>query len=214
LAIHFPPMSETLAAAPVVELDRLNKAYSYAAYRQLIDELMAQNRTTGPIQTEQIVHYARLNIQRMQRLDKTIQLLPELQKALNELTEGYEWLIITEGWCGDAAQIVPVLEAIARASQDKIVTRYVLRDENLDLMDRYLTNGGRSIPKLIVLHSDTRAEAAAWGPRPAPAQELFMRLKQEEVPYEDFVTQLHGWYAKDKTISTQQELLALLRGLK
>lgn len=207
-------MSETVAAAPVVELDRLNKAYSYAGYRQLLDELMAQNRTTGATQTEQIIYYARLNIQRMQRLDKTMQLLPELQKALNELTEGYEWLIITEGWCGDAAQTVPVLEAIARASQDKIATRYVLRDENLDLMDRYLTDGGRSIPKLVVLHSTTRTEAATWGPRPAPAQELFMRLKQEQVPYEDFVTQLHGWYAKDKTVSTQRELLALIRELK
>jgi hypothetical protein len=41
-----------------------------------------------------------------------------------------------------------------------------------------------------------------------------MRLKQEQVPYEDFVTQLHGWYAKDKTISTQRELLALIKGLK
>ncbi|HEX8326871.1 MAG TPA: thioredoxin family protein [Hymenobacter sp.] len=207
-------MPDTLSAAPVIGLDRLNRAYSYAGYRQLIDELMAQNRTTGTTQTEQIIKYAKLNIQRMQRLDKTVELLPELQKALNELTEGYEWLIITEGWCGDAAQIVPVLEAIAKASQDKIVTRYVLRDENLDLMDRYLTNGGRSIPKLIVLQSATRAEAATWGPRPAAAQELFMRLKQDQVPYEEFVTQLHGWYAKDRTLSTQRELLALLQTLK
>jgi thiol-disulfide isomerase/thioredoxin len=207
-------MPEILAAAPVIELDRLNRAYSYAGYRQLIDELMAQNRTTGTTQTEQIIKYAKLNIQRMQRLDKTIELLPELQKALIDLTEGYEWLIITEGWCGDAAQIVPVLEAIAKASQDKIVTRYVLRDENLDLMDRYLTQGGRSIPKLVVLESATRAEAATWGPRPAAAQELFMRLKQDQVPYEEFVTQLHGWYAKDRTRSTQRELLALLQSLK
>ncbi|MDO7850831.1 thioredoxin family protein [Hymenobacter convexus] len=207
-------MTELLAsAAPVLSAERLNQAYSYAGYRQLIDELMARNQTTGTNQTEQIIQYARLNIKRMQRLDKTIELLPELQKVLNQLDQGYEWLIITEGWCGDAAQIVPVLEAVARASQGKISTRYVLRDENLDLMDRYLTNGGRSIPKLVVLHTDTLTEAATWGPRPAPAQELFTRLKQAEVPYQEFVTELHGWYAKDHTISTQRELLALLQSL-
>ncbi|MBF9223907.1 thioredoxin family protein [Hymenobacter ruricola] len=206
-------MSELISPAPVLTAECLNRAYSYAAYRQLLDELMADNRTTGTTQTDQIIQYARLNLQRMQRLDKTIQLLPEMQKALNNLSEGYEWLVITEGWCGDAAQIVPVLEAVAKASQGKIATRYVLRDENLDLMDHYLTNGGRSIPKLIVLHTDTLAEAATWGPRPAPAQELFVRLKQEGVSYEDFATQLHGWYAQDKTRTTQRELLALLQQL-
>ncbi|WP_426058309.1 thioredoxin family protein [Hymenobacter sp. B1770] len=206
-------MSETLSSKPIITADQLSRAYSYAGYRQLIDELMLQNRTTGTVQTEQLVQYARLNIKRMQRVDKTVQLLPELQTALEQLPRRYAWLVITEGWCGDAAQLVPVLEAIARASHGKLTTHYVLRDENLDLMDRYLTNGGRSIPKLIVLHADTLTEAATWGPRPMPAQELFVRLKQEQVPYEEFVTQLHGWYAKDRTLSTQRELLALLQSL-
>jgi pantothenate kinase-related protein Tda10 len=207
-------MSEIISSAPVLTADRLNSAYSYPTYRRLIDELMAQNRTTGATQTEQLVSYARLNLQRMQRLDKTIQLLPELQAALDQFSRRYVWLVITEGWCGDAAQIVPVLEAVAHASRGHLTTRYVLRDENLDLMDRYLTNGGRSIPKLVVLHADPLTEAATWGPRPEPAQALFARLKQEQVPYEDFVTQLHGWYAKDRTLSTQRELLALLQGLQ
>lgn len=206
-------MSDLISTAPVLAAERLTNAYSYASYRQLIDELMAENRTTGTNQDEQIIQYARLNMQRMQRLDKTTQLLPELQAALAQLPGHYVWLVITEGWCGDAAQIVPVLEAVAAASQGKITTRYVLRDENLDLMDRYLTNGGRSIPKLVVLHADTLTEAAAWGPRPAPAQELFNRLKQEEIPHQEFVTQLHGWYAKDRTLNTQRELLALLQNL-
>ena len=206
-------MSDLISTAPVLAAERLANAYSYASYRQLLDELMAENRTTGTNQDEQIIQYARLNVQRMQRLDKTTKLLPELQVALAQLPAHYVWLVITEGWCGDAAQIVPVLEAVAAASQGKITTRYVLRDENLDLMDRYLTNGGRSIPKLVVLHADALTEAAAWGPRPAPAQELFNRLKQEEVPYQEFVTQLHGWYAKDRTLNTQRELLALLQNL-
>jgi len=207
-------MSEIVLSASAPDANRLNRAYTYAAYCQLIDELMAQNRTTGTTQTELLLQYARLNIKRMQRVDKTVQLLPELQETLAQLAQRYVWLVITEGWCGDAAQLVPVLEAVARASHGKLTTRYVLRDENLDLMDRYLTNGARAIPKLVVLHADTLAEAATWGPRPTPAQELFVRLKQEQVPYQEFATQLHGWYAQDRTLSTQRELLELLRSLK
>ena len=207
-------MSYSPDSALVLTADQLRHAYSYASYRQMLSGLMAQNRTTGANQSDQLLQYARLNLQRMERLDKTIALLPEIQPALSRLEQGYEWLILTEGWCGDAAQVVPVLEAVAQASQGQISTRYVLRDENLDLMDRYLTDGGRSIPKLIVLRTDTLTEVATWGPRPAPAQALFTRLKQEQVPYPEFVTQLHGWYAKDKTRSTQQELLALLQRLR
>ncbi|WP_035559506.1 thioredoxin family protein [Hymenobacter sp. IS2118] len=206
-------MSGNLSPAPVITSERLHKAYSYAAYRHLLDELLAQNRTTGPNQSEQFIRYAHLNIKRMQRLDKTIRLLPELQQALAQLPRRYVWLIITEGWCGDAAQLVPVFEAIAQASHSQLTTRYVLRDDNPDLMARYLTNGSRAIPRLMVLHADALNEAAAWGPRPAPAQELCVRLKKAGVPYEEFATQLHGWYAKDKTLSTQRELLALIQRL-
>jgi hypothetical protein len=175
---------------------------------------MAQNLTTGTNQTEHILQYARLNIQRMRRVDKTIVLLPELREALAGLQQRYVWLTLTEGWCGDAAQIVPVLEAIVKASDGKLESRYLLRDENLDLMDRYLTGGGRSIPKLLVLHADTLTEAATWGPRPAPAQAMYQELKSQNLPFEEFAIRLHGWYAHDKTQSTQRELLALMRALE
>ncbi|GAB3826889.1 thioredoxin family protein [Hymenobacter jeollabukensis] len=208
-------MSSTPASAATAVLtpERLAAAYSYAAYRQLLDELLAQGLTTGPNQSEALLHYAKLNEQRMSRLDKTVQLLPEVTAELARLQGQYVWLVITEGWCGDAAQLVPVIDAIARASGGHLSTRYLLRDENLDLMDRYLTNGGRAIPKLVVLRADTLAEVAQWGPRPAPAQELFLGLRAQQAAYEDIKTQVHTWYAKDKTLHTQQELVALLRQL-
>ncbi|MBT9392138.1 thioredoxin family protein [Hymenobacter sp. NST-14] len=201
------------AQPPVLSPERLAGAYTYAAYRQLIDELMAEGKTTGATQTDALTAYARLNIQRMERLDKKAELLPEMTEALAALTLPYEWVIITEGWCGDAAQIVPVLEKIAQASHGRIRTHYLLRDENLDLMDRYLTNGGRSIPKLLVLHADTLTEVTHWGPRPALAQDLFLEMKAAGATHEEFAEQLHGWYAKNKTQATQHELLRIVRGL-
>ncbi|MCB2378584.1 thioredoxin family protein [Hymenobacter sp. BT635] len=200
-------------ATPVVSAERLAASYTYSSYRQLIDALQAEGKTTGPQQSELLTNYTRLNVQRMSRLDKTVQLLPELRETLAQVRKPYAWLIITEGWCGDAAQIVPVLEAVAQASGGTITTHYFLRDENLDLMDQYLTAGGRSIPKLVVLDAATRTEVTSWGPRPATAQQMFLDLKAQNLPFEEFSTQLHGWYAKDKTQSTQQELTDLLKSL-
>ncbi|RSK37543.1 thioredoxin family protein [Hymenobacter metallilatus] len=201
------------AQPPVLSPERLAGAYTYAAYRQLIEQLMAEGKTTGENQSEDLTAYARLNIQRMERLDKKAELMPEMQQALNNLTHNYEWVVLTEGWCGDAAQIVPVLEKIAQASHGRLRTRYLLRDENLDLMDRYLTNGSRSIPKLLILHADTLTEVATWGPRPNEAQNLLLELKAAGATHEEYAEKIHGWYAKDKTRSTQQELLQILEQL-
>ncbi|WP_400192783.1 thioredoxin family protein [Hymenobacter sp. B81] len=200
-------------AAPVLSPARLQAAHTYASYRRLIDELLAQGLTTGPQQSVELTAYARLNEQRMSRLDKTTTVLPELQAALAQLGQRYVWLVLTEGWCGDAAQIVPVLEQVAQASQGRLETRYLLRDDNLDLMDRYLTGTSRSIPKLVVLRADDLTEVAHWGPRPAAAQELLLRLKAEGASHEVYAEQVHAWYAKDRTRSTQQELLALVQQL-
>jgi hypothetical protein len=204
----------TPSSAPVLSAERLATAYTYATYRQLIDDLLAQGKTTGPEQSEELLGYAKLNVQRMSRLDKTVKLLPEVAAAAASLQGHYIWLIITEGWCGDAAQTVPVMEAIAQASAGHLRIAYVLRDDNLDLADQYLTNGSRSIPKLVVLRADTRTEITHWGPRPAEAQALVLRLKSEGMPHDDYIRELHAWYAHDRTQATQRELLGLLHAMR
>ena len=203
----------TSSSAPVISPERLASAYTYASYRRLIDDALAQGRTTGPQQSEELTAYTVLNVQRMSRLDKTVKLLPELAAAAAGLTNHYVWLLITEGWCGDAAQLVPVIEAVAQASAGHLRTAYVLRDDNLDLADQYLTNGSRSIPKLVVLHADTLTEVLHWGPRPAEAQALLLKLKAEGMAHDDFIREIHAWYAHDRTQATQRELLALVQQL-
>lgn len=203
----------TTSSAPVISAERLAAAYTYSTYRQLIDDLLAQGKTTGPQQSDELLTYAKLNEQRMNRLDKTVKVLPELSAAVASLQGHYIWLLITEGWCGDAAQTLPVIEAVAQASAGHLRTAYVLRDENLDLTDRYLTNGSRSIPKLVVLHADTLTEVLHWGPRPAEAQALILKLKAEGMAHDDFIRELHAWYAHDRTQATQHELLAMVQQL-
>jgi pantothenate kinase-related protein Tda10 len=134
--------------------------------------------------------------------------------AASGLHQDYICLIIAEGWCGDAAQIVPVIEAVAQASAGHLRTAYLLRDDNLDLTDQYLTNCSRSIPKLVVLRADTLTEVTHWGPRPAEAQALLNKLKAEGLAHDDFIREVHAWYAHNRTQATQDELLALVKGLE
>lgn len=181
---------------------------TYSAYKTLLTNLMENNMTTGADQSEMMVHYAHLNLQRMKRVEKTVHLSDLLLEKL-QTCQPQKWLIITEGWCGDAAQIVPALEKIALESKGTIQTRYILRDEHLEIMDQFLTNGGRAIPKLIILNIENEI-VGNWGPRPKTAQKLVNDLKLANESYENIAEQLHRWYAKDKTFSLQTEITSII----
>lgn len=186
------------------------KGMTYASYRQLMGELLAENKTTGPNQSEALLAYTRMNEQRMHRLDKTVQLRADIQAALKQIHRPMHWLILTEAWCGDAAQNLPALAAMA-ARNENIQVRLVLRDENLELMDQFLTDGGRSIPKLIAFDPENMEVLGSWGPRPAAAQMLYQGLKAEQVPFEEASTRLHKWYADNKNLDLQSEMLVALK---
>jgi len=189
----------------------LHSAMNYDRYMTLLTDLLAEGKTTGDNQSEAMVGYGKMNVQRMKRLNKTIQLRPELEDVVQGLTRKMTFLVITEGWCGDAAQNVPVFNKLTEQS-NQIDLKLILRDENLEIMDGYLTNGGRSIPKLIALDSSTLEVIGTWGPRPETAQVMVSEFKKiENGDYSEFVKEVQLWYAKDKTNSMQQELITLLK---
>lgn len=187
----------------------LDNSMSYTEYLDLIDELLRADKTTGPNQSPAMVGYGRLNRQRMARLEKTISIDEPTRSAASNLDRPMIWLIITEGWCGDAAQNIPVIEKIA-AESEKISTRYVLRDENPDLMVRYLTNGARSIPKLIALDANTLDVLGTWGSRPAEAQRMFEELRGQGIEKSAVSETLQRWYNADKGRSVQREFTDLI----
>ncbi|PSR55590.1 thioredoxin family protein [Adhaeribacter arboris] len=192
-------------------LVNLDQSFSYSEYEALIDRLLAENKTTGPDQDPKMVSYTQLNQVRMTRIARTTTLLPEVQQALAELTRSLQWIVLTEAWCGDAAQNVPVLAKITEASAGKIELKLLLRDENPNLMDQYLTNGTRSIPKLICFDANTGEELGTWGPRPDAAQELYRAFKANPTgTKKEFIQNVQLWYAKDKSASMQQEIAQLL----
>lgn len=188
----------------------INEAMSYEEYRELIDRLLAQDKTTGENHSDDYIHYTKMNVHRMDRLDRSIELEEETLTALEELDRDMVWLVLTEAWCGDAAQNVPILAKMADHT-DKISLRLILRDQHLDVMDEHLTNGGRSIPKLVALDARRLNEIGAWGPRPQEAQELYMSHREsEEYDHAKAVEDLQKWYAKDRGRALQAEFRELL----
>ena len=183
---------------------------SYQMYREMTDALLAAGKTTGNNHSEMMISYTKMNVTRMKRIDKHTPLLDELAGFVAAMERPQKWVVITEPWCGDAAQIVPVFNKIAEASNGNIEMVLVLRDHHEALMNQYLTNGGKSIPKLIAYDAASGEELFNWGPRPVPAQKLFLELKNAEAPFQELSEKLHKWYADDKTITTQSELLSYL----
>lgn len=187
------------------------RGMDYQSYRALIDQLLLEGKATGDVTYD--LHYTKMNVQRMNRVDKTVSLTEDLATTIAGLQQHYKFLVITEGWCGDAAQIVPVFNKIATASLGKIDLKFVLRDKNLPLIDAHLTNGGRAIPVLIVLNEKADQVLATWAPRPQVLQELLKEWKKETIEMPILAEKLHSWYAKDKTQSTQKELNEVLKGI-
>jgi len=182
----------------------IEKSMTFAEYIKLIDDLLLDGKTTGENQSEMMFNYGKLNRQRMHRLEKTVVIGESLKGKTQSARRKMIWLIITEGWCGDAAQNIPIIEKIAAESAN-IETRYILRDENLELMDIYLTNNARSIPKLIALDAETLGEIGTWGPRPQAAMDYFYEMKAQGLEKPQMMENLQRWYLQDKEKSVQTE---------
>ena len=153
--------------------------------------------------------YRKLNFQRSSRLEKTFIPTDETKQLFSEINQQQKWIVITESWCGDSAQNLPVIAKLTQLS-GLIEFKIVLRDSNLEFMDLHLTNGGRAIPKLIVF-DESDNEIFQWGPRPVEAQNLFTRLKNDGMPKPDINKELHLWYGRNRGKEVEREIYELLK---
>ncbi len=193
------------------------EAISFEEFKRRTSELLEQGKATSGDAEEmpELLEFTKLNLKRMERIPKQVELDHTLLEKLLILPEKIYWVVLVEGWCGDVAQNLPILSQLAEASE-KVELKLLWRDEHLDVMDRYLTNGGRSIPKLIALRASDLEELGTWGPRPEPVQEEIQRIKKEyaDRPKKEMVEALHKrmhkWYTEDKGQTLQKEFVTLL----
>lgn len=190
--------------------EAVHKSYSYAEFMQLMELLVAEGKTSGTNQTESLIFYTKLNLQRMRRWEKTFHLHEALTTKLRNI-KPQTWWLITEAWCGDSAQTLSGMQKMVDVSGGNITLKVIMRDENLSIMDQYLTNGTRSIPILVSIDKQGN-ELFRWGPRPAPAQKIIMDWKANPAgrTYDEIEKELHTWYAQDRGETLQQEFIAVL----
>ena len=200
--------TDTTAQGTLIK-DALGNAMSYGAYRTLVAELAEQGSNTGAEQTESLANYTQLNHKRMKRWDKTFKLSEATKEKLEALSEKITWVVLTESWCGDAAPSLPVMNRLAELSPN-LDLKVVLRDDNLPLMDAFLTNNARSIPKLVAVDSENQEVLGTWGPRPQVAAQLVTDHKNTHGKLTaEFREELQQWYNKDKGQEILNELLEL-----
>lgn len=188
----------------------LGNSYKYEEFKDLASNLLAEGRSTGHEQSEALTNYSLLNDRRMKRLDKTIKISDKTITEIKQIKDPQTWLVITESWCGDAAQNLPVIHKIGETNP-LIDLKLVLRDDNEDLMKQFLTNGGKAIPKLIALDKDKNI-INTWGPRPTIATKMVADYKKEHGRLDaQFKKDLQVWYNKDKGQSVQKDFIELIK---
>jgi hypothetical protein len=181
----------------------LQKGIGYSQYKYQMTGDLLRNPDL------RIKEYINLNQHSMSRVEKTYTVSDALVQQVKRLTHKTYWLILTEHWCGDAAQTLLAFQKVAERSNGVIEMKLIYRDENPELMDAYLTGESRSIPKLIQLDSHYNV-TGIWGPRPSEAQKLVKELKSNPETAAAYSTELHKWYAHDKQNALELEMMKLV----
>lgn len=187
---------------------RPQNGLTYEEYLAVTHERGEQDVTGLPEEEAEKIEYTKLNLHRMQRIKRTYEVSEELRQLIERVETPQLWMVLTEPWCSDSAQCLPFIAAMSELN-DKIDLRMLLRDDNLDVMDLYLTNGSRGVPLLVSFDSDG-AELFRWGPRPKPAQEVFNQAKIEGIEKPKLLERILLFYGRDRGRAIEAEFIALL----
>jgi hypothetical protein len=187
-------------------LEKASQGYEFAEYLNILNAKLKEDK-----EKDKLLDYIYLNVRRMHRIMKQYQPADYLAKLIREINQPVTWLAITEGWCGDAAHTLPVLSKLSKLSF-KPHLQIVFRDENPALMERFLTNGSKSIPKIIAINNSGEV-ITEWGPRPNKAQEIVESYKKGESIYKNYdelANALQHWYHRDRYLSIEEELIEFI----
>lgn len=178
-------------------------------YETQFDDIIEGKHTLPPYDNPDYIHYVKMNQTRANRLSRKGKLLAQLKELIASIDRDLHWLLITEPWCGDAAHCHPFVARYA-AMNDHITLKIQNRDAPGSEIDKYLTNGGKSIPMLIIRDAEHK-DLFTWGPRPKDAQALYLDLKRRSIEWPEILKELQLWYNKNKGEMMQKEWLNLFQ---
>lgn len=184
---------------------------TWTEYLERFEDILNSTHHPEPYDKPAYLDYLKLNRSRQNRWLKTAQISDQLKDLIQKISTPQQWIIITEPWCGDAAHSIPFL--FLMSEENPLITlQFVWRDQPPFLIEHYLTNGGKSVPKLIIRDKNNN-DLATWGPRPIPCQAIYRELKENDAPFEEQKITLQNWYNTDKGKTIQKELIDLLSPL-
>jgi Thioredoxin len=131
----------------------------------------------------------------------------EMSARVEALGGHWHLLVLSEDWCGDAVNIVPIVAKLTE-SVSNMDLRILARDENLDIMDTHLTGKSRSIPIVILLNKKYE-ECGWWGPRPTALQKWVVE-KGMMLPKDERYKEVRTFYARDRGLTTMEEIVSML----
>ena len=191
----------------------ISETISWQQYLALAQQYVNTNDKPEKYRDEKMLRYTYENVERIQRVLEQMKVETKLYNTLNTLGVKWTWVVLTEPWCGDAAQVVPALYTLSTCSEN-IDFRILLSDSHSDILDQFLTKGSRSIPKLICIN-ELQEVIGTWGPRPAILQQLVLAQKDDTTKtFGDKVRSIHQWYEQDKTNTLQEEFVQLVKEWK
>lgn len=186
---------------------------TFEAYRAYFENIVNTpvDQQTAPYDNPDYIDYTNMNWLRMNRWFKTASLSAALKAAVQKINAPQTWIVITEPWCGDAAHNIPFIDMAARVNP-LIQISYELRDSAPFRIADYLTNGTKSIPKLII-RNQAGEDLGTWGPRPEDCQGLYQELLAEKADFEKIKIEIQTWYNANKGRDVQTELTELIDAL-
>lgn len=188
---------------------RPHDGLTYDDYREYWQEQKDASREDPDPDERRLLHYLNYNWERQAHVHEEYTPSESLRDAVTNIEEPQLWMVLTEPWCGDSAFLFPVIVEAANLNDD-ITLRILLRDDNLDIMDQYLTGGSRSIPKLVAFSEDGD-ERFTWGPRPEEARQLFEELRAKYDDKMEVIENLLAHYEDGGWREADAELAATIR---
>lgn len=182
----------------------MSNIINWSEYETLFTEILEGKEKNSPYDKPAYLEYVKLNKSRQDRWLKKGSLNEELKQSILSINDKQTWYAITEPWCGDAAHSLPFFKMMADLNSN-IELKIVRRDTPPFMIEDYLTNGGKSVPKVIARNS-MNEDLWVWGPRPKEAQNLYLEMRDNNLDFNDQKIKLQQWYNKDKGQSLQSEM--------